>query len=262
MSLAQLGGLDTYLDFVEPESQCVLVLEGGHDAKELLQDEFEDLASLRPVAVHVRGKRASVTYEYEVRDVRLTARGTARLVFERGGWKVDNPSDGPPRVGREYLFQVPSGSMEPTIPIGAWILVDPVPYRTQAPSVGDVVVLKPPTGFESSSHRCGATRPKGQACARARPGVVDTYITRRIVGLPGDRLAIRHGRVIRNGVTEPTRVSRPCGRGVGCELPRRFTVPSGTYYVMGDNRGGSSDSRSWGPVPKRSILGRARVIKR
>jgi signal peptidase I len=264
VSVAELSGLDDDLDFVEPESQCVLILEGGHDAKEVLQDEFEDLASLRTVAVRVRGKRAQVTYDYEVRDAGLTARGTARLIFERGGWKVDNPEDGPPRVGREYLFQVPSDSMEPAIPIGTWILVDPRPYRAHTPAVGDVVVLRPPAGFDSAKpgEACGAPRPKGQACARAKRDVADTYVVKRVVALPGDRVAIRHGGVVRNGVRDRFGSTKWCSAGVGCDFPRPFTVPSRRYYVMGDNRGMSDDSRFWGPVPKSSILGRARIIKR
>ena len=263
VTLAPLTEVVGDLDFVSPQSQCVLVLEeGGNDAKEILQDQIEDLRSLRTVRVRVRGNRSRVTYAYQSHDARVTAHATALLVRERRNWRVDQLQDGPPRVGRELLFQVPSASMEPALPIGAWILVDPHAYRTHAPAIGDVVVLRPPTGFGSSSNRCGATPPKGQACARARRGVVATYIPRRIVGLPGDRIAIRHGRVVRNGVPERSGPAKPCGGRRACELPRPFTVPRGAYYVMGDNRGSSDDSRAWGPVPQRSILGRARVIRR
>jgi signal peptidase I len=250
------------VDFLDAAGQCVLALEGDRDARELLQDEVEDLGSMRTVAVHVHGERARVTYDYENREVGLTVRASARLVREGGSWKVETLVTGPSRVGREYLFQMPSGSMEPAVPIGAWILVDPQPYRAGAPAVGDIVVLRPPAGFESVDNPCGAARPNGQACARAKPGTVDTYIVKRVVGLPGDRLSIHHGRVLRNGVPERADSSKPCGHGRGCELPRAFTVPRGSYYVMGDNRGESDDSRFWGPVPERAFLGRARVVKR
>jgi signal peptidase I len=262
MSSAKLAEVVRGFGVIDDERLCVKALEGDGDAKELLQEDLADLASLRTVAVDVHGRRARVVYDYDNRDARLTVRASARLMFERGGWKVDDIQDAPPRVGREYLFQMPSGSMEPTVRIGAWILVDPRPYRTAGPVVGDIVVLRPPAGFVSYDHPCGAPRPKGQACAVAKPGIVDTYVVKRVVGLPGDRLSIRHGRVVRNGVPERADSLKPCGHGRGCELPRAFTVRRGTYYVVGDNRGESDDSRFWGPVAKRSILGRVRVIKR
>jgi signal peptidase I len=80
---------------------------------------------------------------------------------------------------------------------------------------------------------------------------------KRIVAGPGDRVAIRAGRVIRNG--KPTRESfvTPChGRAAGCDLPRSLTVAAGRYYVLGDDRGASDDSRFWGPVRAKAIVGR------
>jgi signal peptidase I len=79
-----------------------------------------------------------------------------------------------------------------------------------------------------------------------------------VVGLPGDRLRITDGHVWRNGHDESGRYLQPCTQGAGlCTFPRTITVPAGHYYLMGDNRGDSDDSRFWGPVPQWSIIGTA-----
>jgi signal peptidase I len=79
---------------------------------------------------------------------------------------------------------------------------------------------------------------------------------KRVVGLPGDTIALRRGRVIRNGAVETLDI-KPCRSGnAGCDFPQPITVPPGHYFVAGDNRAASDDSRYWGPVPLRAILGR------
>ena len=63
--------------------------------------------------------------------------------------------------------------------------------------------------------------------------------------------------MIRNGRREPDAFTNPCGDGQGCTFQGTITVPDGSFFLMGDNRGQSDDSRFWGPVPKRWVIGTA-----
>jgi signal peptidase I len=78
-----------------------------------------------------------------------------------------------------------------------------------------------------------------------------------VVGLPGDRLQILDGHVYRDGVREKDAYIEPCTGSDACSFPVTITVPRGDYYMMGDNRGQSDDSRFWGPIPKSWIIGKA-----
>src|SRR4029078_10203855 len=80
---------------------------------------------------------------------------------------------------------------------------------------------------------------------------------KRVVAGPGDKIAIRDGHVILNGKRQKESFAEPCGGGEGCDLPREITVPADHYFMMGDNRGSSDDSRFWGPVPRKWIIGEA-----
>jgi signal peptidase I len=77
----------------------------------------------------------------------------------------------------------------------------------------------------------------------------------RVVGLGGDRLAMRRGRVIRNREEERRMRLGTCVTEA-CEFPREIVVPDGHVFLLGDNRGKSFDSRFWGPVPVEWIEGR------
>lgn len=154
-------------------------------------------------------------------------------------------------------YKIPSPSMVPTLEVGQRVLVNRIGNAFGDPSVGDVVVLTPPTGAGAgfAEEACGRPRAAGTACTVPRDGHVDETFIKRIAGGPGDRLALRGGRLIRNGrpVNEP--YAQPC-QDEACTIAE-FTVPAGHYFMLGDNRGNSDDSRFWGPVRRDYIIGTA-----
>jgi signal peptidase I len=85
----------------------------------------------------------------------------------------------------------------------------------------------------------------------------DINFIKRVVAGPGDRIRIDNGHVIRNGKPAKESFARPCGGGDECDYPTEITIPAGHYFMMGDNRGSSDDSRFWGPVPEKWIIGGA-----
>jgi signal peptidase I len=157
-------------------------------------------------------------------------------------------------------YRIPSGSMEPTLHIGQRILA----YRLAThPGVGDIVVFHPPGGADPQPAICGNSNQggtSGQACdAPTRTASSQTFI-KRVVGVAGDHLRIVNGHVYRNGAREPDAYIAPCDAqagGQGCNFRKTIVVPAGDYYMMGDNRGESDDSRYWGPVPQKWIIGEA-----
>lgn len=151
-------------------------------------------------------------------------------------------------------YRVPSESMLPTLAAGDRF----VAWRHGAPAVGDVVVLRPPAGAEAlDGPRCGARHRDDSPCPRPTPARADIEIVKRIVAGPGARVSIRGGHVRVDGRRRREPFVAPCDGGAGCDLPRPITVPPGHWFMMGDNRGASDDSRSWGPVPTAWIIGRA-----
>jgi signal peptidase I len=128
-------------------------------------------------------------------------------------------------------------SMEPNFPNGEYLLTDKVTYRFNEPERGDVIVFKAPADDD------------------------DEFI-KRIIGLPGETVSIRTGNIFINNkkLAEsylPESIFTPAGQFIreGTEI----TVPVDQYFVLGDNRQASSDSRSWGFVAKEKINGRAWV---
>jgi signal peptidase I len=156
-------------------------------------------------------------------------------------------------------YEIPSGSMEPTLQINQRILVDRIGQHFSSPHIGDIYVFHPP-----ASETCADPAQGENQLDQAEPAACDTVQTRessqtyvkRVVGLPGDRISIRNGVVIRNGVPEKAPYAVPCDGGGECNFPQTITVPKGDYYMMGDNRPDSLDSRFWGPVPKAWLIGR------
>jgi len=157
-------------------------------------------------------------------------------------------------------YEIPTGSMIPTLEIGQRVLVDRIGSHFSSPKIGDIVVFHPPAN-ESCANPNEGENAEGQQFARAcdvarKVASSQTYI-KRVVGLPGDRISIRDGHVYRNGVREPDSFTEPCHGASECDFGATITVPPGDYYMMGDNRPDSLDSRFWGPVPKAWIIGKA-----
>ncbi|MAZ88148.1 MAG: signal peptidase I [Cellvibrionaceae bacterium] len=168
-------------------------------------------------------------------------------------------------------FQIPSGSMIPTLKIGDFILVNKFTYGIRLPVIrnkiidvneperGDVMVFFPP-------HR------------------PDTYYIKRVIGMPGDEVRYVNNVLFINGEKQPQKLlaSLPPGNPqfqllketVGdvehdmrkhvvpgrLSINGRWVVPEGHYFMMGDNRDNSSDSRDWGPVSQDAIVGKAFAV--
>ena len=161
-------------------------------------------------------------------------------------------------------YQIPSESMEPTLDVGQRVLVNRFIYHFEDPQVGDIIVFHPPAGADNGSAECGVTikgrQPAevGEPCPKPTAEESSQNFIKRIVAGPGDTLSVKEGHPVVNGVErkdEP--YIEPCGGGQGCELPKKITIPPGHYFMMGDNRGASDDSRYWGPIPRSWIIGEA-----
>jgi signal peptidase I len=153
-------------------------------------------------------------------------------------------------------YQIPSQSMEPTLDVGQRVLVNRLSYHFHDPHVGDIVVFHPPQGAENGKE-CGVHRDAREPCPEPTPEESDTNFIKRIVAGPGDRLQVRQGHPVVNGEEARESFIKPC-RGISaCNLPKAITIPPGHYFMMGDNRGASDDSRFWGPVPRSWIIGEA-----
>ena len=216
------------------------------------------LASTRIVMVRVKRRRARVVVQTTLYGLHPRATGIA--ILEDGRWKILKPPSGA-HVGRSLLETIPSGGMIPTLHPGDTILLHRDAYLHAAPAIGDIVVFHPPVGADTGGARCATPPPKGQACATVNRRESKALFVKRIVAGPGDRISIRDGHVIRNGTPAAESFIQPCdAQAMECSFPRALTVPAGGYYVLGDNRGNSYDSRYWGPVTAASIMGRAQRV--
>lgn len=169
-------------------------------------------------------------------------------------------------------FRIPSGSMEPTLRVGDFLLVDKQSY---GPAGGLDRLLLPPTRVR-----------RGDLVVFHYPVDPRLHLVKRVVGLPGDRIRLRGGRVLVNGqpLSEPYAyysASRP--NGFRDDFPSLLeadpnvdlrwwielrktvrdadvTVPPNEFFVLGDNRNDSEDSRYWGFVPRSAIVGRPVLV--
>jgi signal peptidase I len=153
-------------------------------------------------------------------------------------------------------YRIPSESMEPTLDVNQRVLVNRIGARFSDPDVGDVVVFHPPDGAVNGGN-CGVDHPDSQPCPRPSSRRADVNFIKRVVAGPGDTLAIRNGRVVRNGRLAKEPFIIPCTSGEQCTFSRAITIPPDHWFMMGDNRGESDDSRFWGPVPRKWIIGGA-----
>jgi signal peptidase I len=156
-------------------------------------------------------------------------------------------------------YRIPSGSMEPTLSIGQRVLVNRIGMRFSEPHVGEIAVFHPPR--DATQQVCGPSPHQvtvgGAACSEPEPENSSTNFIKRIVAGPGDVISISEGHVTRNGVREKDSYIRPCGSNPDCNFPTPIRIPAGHWFMMGDNRGESDDSRFWGPVPTGWIIGGA-----
>jgi signal peptidase I len=160
-------------------------------------------------------------------------------------------------------YKIPSGSMEPTLDEGQRVLVNRFIYHFHEPSIGDIVVFHPPAGAETSSE-CGVlvghSQPieTGEACPKPTAEESSETFIKRIVAVGGDTLSVREGHPVVDGVekTDEPYIA-PCGGVEECNLAKTIKIPPGYFFMMGDNRGDSDDSRFWGPIPKAWIIGEA-----
>jgi len=126
-------------------------------------------------------------------------------------------------------------SMMPNFQDGEFLLTEKVTYYTRNPDRGDVVVFMPPVSD------------------------TDEFI-KRVIGLPGEKVMIKDGRVYINDRLLPESYidgSVVTGGGPFLSDNRDYVVPPDQYFVLGDNRPNSSDSRYWGPITKKMMTGRA-----
>jgi signal peptidase I len=149
-------------------------------------------------------------------------------------------------------FVIPSQSMEPTLLPGQRVLVNRLAYDFGgSPARGDVVVFHPPASLV-----CPVNVPVTEPCPVSDRKPSSQYFVKRVMGLPGDHLWIENGHPVINGReigNEP--YITPCADSTSCNMPHVITIPKGEYYMLGDNRGDSDDSRYWGPVPASWIIG-------
>jgi signal peptidase I len=163
-------------------------------------------------------------------------------------------------------YKIPSGSMEPTLAIGQRVLVNRIGMDFGEPHVGEIAVFHPPEGAEQEE--CGPTphviKLGDAACSAPVPKEESgTNFIKRVVAGPGDEIYIKEGHVYRKAAGKSTFVRehdsyiRECGVSPECNFPDPIKIPAGHWFMMGDNRGESDDSRFWGPVPTGWIIGQA-----
>ena len=170
---------------------------------------------------------------------------------------------------RSFLYepyQIPSESMMPTLEVGDFILVNRWAYGLRAPLSGDVMV---PVGDVE----------RGDVMVFRFPQQTNVAYIKRVIGLPGDVVEVRNKRILVNGEIVPfepvnlpgipARVDQANEQLGDHEFPTwrdklrpprgdgRYEVPEGQYFLMGDNRDNSNDSRFWGYVPDHLIIGKA-----
>ncbi len=139
-------------------------------------------------------------------------------------------------------YHIPSESMRPTLEIGNFIVVDRTAYDLHLP-------------FTRHSLATTGEPERGQVVVFDHPNDGVTLLVKRLIAVPGDRVRIRDGRVHVNGQRVCMPDCKPVTAGAF-----DFVVPPENFFVMGDNRENSADSRVWGFLPREYLVGRARAV--
>ena len=169
------------------------------------------------------------------------------------------------RVFVVQAFKIPSGSMIPTLLIGDHILVSKLSYGVQWPTHCKFQMALPPVNCYASQAIIEFGKPqRGDIIVFRFPEDEEKDFIKRIVGTPGDTVQIRNKAVLVNGIPlDDKSFTQRIDPGIidGTINPRDnfgpLTVPEGAYFVMGDNRDQSLDSRFWGYVREEKIRGKA-----
>lgn len=141
----------------------------------------------------------------------------------------------PVRLFIAQPFIVSGESMSPTFENGEYLIVDELTYRLEEPKRGDVVIFHYPRNPSE-------------------------FFIKRIIGLPGETVAIKDGEVsIEQSDGTTIVLDEPYVQNAGNGRETTYTVDENSYFVLGDNRPESSDSRVWGLMPKQNLIGRAFV---
>lgn len=172
------------------------------------------------------------------------------------------------RVFFVQAFKIPSGSMIPTLLIGDHILVSKLAYGFQLPTDCEFQVSFPPVTCYSSTMLAEFDTPhRGDVIVFRYPEDENKDFIKRVIGTPGDTISIKNKKVIVNGEElEDTAFTQRIDPGMidGRINPRDnfgpITIPPDSYFVMGDNRDQSLDSRFWGFVKMDKIKGRAFLV--
>jgi signal peptidase I len=153
-------------------------------------------------------------------------------------------------------YRVPSASMSPTLKPGDRLIADRLSLQFRDPGRGEIVVFHPPT--------CVTGENKDGVCSTSdrtrRVGASDQTFVKRVIGLPGELIWGRGGHVwVKAAGSKAVRLPENYLHGVRTQNFARTLLPAGCFFMMGDNRDNSYDSRVWGCEPRSDILGIARV---